>query len=61
MRPAIYWAIGASWFDGRLPAATHEGRPRSVSRAAPELVLAMILHGAYNAAATSLNWPGLMF
>ena len=42
-------------------AATHEGRPLSVSRAAPELVLAMILHGAYNATATALGWPGLMF
>ena len=42
-------------------AATHEGRPPSVSRAAPELVFAMILHGAYNATAMSLNWPGLMF
>ena len=42
-------------------AATHEGRPPSVSRTAPELVCAMILHGAYNATVMSLNWPGLMF
>lgn len=42
-------------------AAKHEGRPPSVSRAAPELVFAMILHGAYNATIMSLNWPGLMF
>ncbi len=42
-------------------AAKHEGRPPSISRAAPELVSAMILHGVYNATATSLGWPGLMF
>ena len=32
-----------------------------VSRAAPELVFAMILHGAYNATVMSLRWPGLTF
>ena len=30
-------------------------------RFAPELVFAMVLHGAYNATATALGWPGLMF
>ncbi len=57
----IGWAMPAGGIVRVWTAAKHEGRPPSVSRAAPELVCAMILHGVYNATVMSLKWPGLMF
>lgn len=38
-----------------------ELRPPRLSQATPELVLAIILHGCYNAAVVSKGWAGLLF
>ena len=37
-----------------------ELRPPRLTQATPEFVLAVILHGAYNATVIAIGWPGLM-